>query len=639
MESTANASHAGPATVGTPTQMRMSPLRLRWSQLAAAPWPALRNIGLFCAALVAYLEVNIRLIHKLPTTGDEPWYLLQTYTLIHYHTSNLAAVIQNHHIYSQFLGLVPDDHTQDYLGNGERVLPNLPGYAALIAPFYVLHGRSGIVAFQAVLAAFTVVLLFNEARRLYDSCLVGSFASLAYLLSLPAVLYVGQVFPSTVASCATFLGFVLASRRLTCARGWRLMGSSVALGLLLFMLPWLHFKYAAVALGLLVIGLLALRPRLPRLAAGGGVDLSPWYAAATLIGLVALSFVLIGLYSRHYYGTLVPQVTPYQEGAVNFQHADLQRGVHLYVDIFLSAQNGLLPWVPLDLLVLPGLVLLWCRSPRRGIGITLVLLAQLGAFLTVVVAPYVYQGWALPSRFTVESAPFLALCVAGVFAVGEPVLRTTCATLFGLRLLLGAPRKVDISPRRSTGMVVGLANVGRMAFVLGCVALLVAGGWFARMAVHDPLLLYGSPAGVRLAAKYPQALPAWWFALFPQTPGVVEYSILFRDTVPLDTGGQSQWVDIPSGQFVATFTITCTATRGPAPVLSFVVESPQRIYPHGLAERVASASSCSGAAESIRVAVPFTSDGYDQARFAIASTGSMTVTSGNVSYVPASAHH
>lgn len=638
MRSVAHPADAGSAGVWSAARARAA-LHLRLLQAGVSLRPHVWTAGVFVASLLIYLEVNLRLIARLPITGDEPWYLLQSYALIHHHTADLSPVVGNQHIYAQFVGGHPDDHTADFRGNGERVLPNLPGYAALIAPFFIVAGRPGIVVFQAVLAAATATLLFTQGRHLFGSLAAGLFAALAYALSLPALFYIGQIFPSTIAAFATFTAFVLIARVLPHAQGRRLVWASIAVGVLAGVLPWLHSKYALTGLALLAIALVTLRAHLRR-DERGVRDRSAWWAAAAVVGCVAVSFICIGLYSRHYFGSWLPQVTVHPEGRPSLQHADVRRAVYLYVNMFLSAQSGLIPWVPLDLLVPLGLILLWRRNARQGFYVILLLVAQLGAFLSVIFAPYVYQGWALPARFTADVAPFFALSVAGVFAVCTPIIRVAVAALGRPLAFLIWPSPAGSLPDRSPGKAVGATLAARALAALGCVVLLLAGGWFARIALKDPAMLYGSSAGVRLAAKYPDALPGWWFGSFVETPGIVEYSVQYRGTLPFDQDlsgkdlirtGQA---NIPTGHYDAMFTFTCRASTASASSLTFVVEAPGRAYPHGLAQRETTAAQCSASPRSLLVEVPFYSDGYDPFNFAIAASGTATVSNAQVSYAP-----
>jgi hypothetical protein len=440
------------------------------------------SLSLFVVGWVILLVLGEYVSLRLKVTGDEPWYLLQSYAFLHGHGFNLAPVLRDHALYTQLLGHAPDDHTADYLGNGERVLVNMPGYAVAIAPFYLIGGRALVIAFQALVAALTGMLVFGEARRLFQSRAVALFTWLAYLVPLPVLLYAGQIFPSTLATGVTFLGYVLAIRYLPQSQGRNLLGLSLLIGALALALPWLHIKYTLVALVLCGTALVMLRPRL-RWSAGSGRDITAWSAAAAVAGLMAASFLLIGLYSHAYFGTWTP---PNARQQPDLLHPHWALVAQLYGQMLLDPRTGLLPWVPLDLLAIPGLWLLLRWHPRQGRVLVAFLVAQLGAFVTAAISP-VFQGYALIGRFTLECAPFFALCVGAVFAAGLS---------------------------RRVGRAYRDRHVSRLVLATGLV-LLSATVWFSIVGEFDPRLLYPA-ATVRLVTRYPALLPGLWFALFPQ---------------------------------------------------------------------------------------------------------------------------
>jgi hypothetical protein len=676
---------------------RFSPLRLD-----------LWTLGVFAGAFTLMAGVGLRLIVSLHVTGDEPWYLLQSYSLLHRHTPDLSAALRDQRLHAQLLGTTRDDHTRDYLGNGQRLLFYLPGYAAAIAPMYALGGRALVVLVQALAAALTAALLYAEARRTFGSRPVALFACLAYLATLPVLAYVGQLFPSTLAACATFIGYLLVTRWLPATDGWRLILLGAATGAVAFALPWLHFRYALTALVVAGAALLILRPRLsrPPVAAelvaastslvgrdpppsggsgslqGGGrrtplgaaaadVPASPlralreraagasrpaWYAAVLVAGLTALTFLSITLYSHHYFGTWTP---PNAEQQLDLLRPQLGQVVALYRDMFFGQQSGLIPWVPLDLLVVPGLALLWRRHPLQGRTLAALLVAQLGMFLSAAVSP-VSQGTALPARFTLECAPLFALCTAAVFAAGAPSLRSwraairTRAVRAARQEARGLPPRLNLGTRATERPTKGPALRTTAAAV--SLILLAATSWFALVGQIDPARLYPGPSGPRLAEEYPNALPAAWFAMFPSRPtewvtrGVVALGPAQPAGGPVqDAGGhsgvlglptrilaaallaRSQPMLMPPGHYIATFTVGCDPTSAPATALRLVVE---RRAGRRTAHPVAT-TECAGIGHALQIAVPFTSDGYHAVVFAVMFGGTTSVVAWSVAYAPA----
>lgn len=565
---------------------RETPRRLLWRALTGA---------IYGATLVLFLWVGATLEHSLQLTGDEPWYILQALGLARLHSANLAPLIANHAIFDPLVHHW-DDHTADFLGNGERVLPNLPGYAAAIAPWYVLAGRKGIIGFQALVASLTVTLVYVEAWQRFRSVLIALFAMLALLFALPSLFYVAQVFPSTLATAAAFGGFVLASRVLPATTGrWQLVAAA-ATGMVASILPWLHSKYALAAVALVAVAALAIRLPLRLWHPLDQCGRQAWRTIGVMTAVLALSFAGVILYSRHYFGTWMPRISA-AGGAMDLAHPDVQRALNLLNDMFIDPQSGLIPWVPLAVLAPVGLMLLW-RRDRRYTGMLLLMLGGLlGAFAPVLFTGDVYQGYALPSRFTVECAPYFALAEAAVMAAVRP----DQSLVQFVRMLNGG--RWRLHPRSALA-------AARIGLALACLGLLLAGAYFDRVALHAPRLLYHSTAGPRIVEEYPNMLPAWWFGVFSWTPD--NYVPAATDAFVPDSALHQlrlDRVEAPPGRYVAAITFSCsTGEHGPVPMTLRV----ERNTTHGsqkLGEWQATVN-C-GTQPTPTATLSFSNDGYD----------------------------
>lgn len=476
--------------------------------LTAARRLGVWNIRLFCAALALYMVVDFLVARKLSLAGDEPWYLMQGYALVHYHTPSLTAVLQDKGVLSQFdYNYPPGARVRDYLGNGDQLLPYLPGYAAIIGVCYFLTGRLGILWLQGICSALIVALLFSEGRRLFGSSRAGLFACAAFTFSLPALLFTAQVSPSAIASSVAFGGFVLAGRLPSLLKDARALRPSLAIAGLVgagMLLPWLHFKYVFLSPALVVIALLGLRPLLHWRSASLAEQRAR-KAALALVGSMILSFLLISVYCHHYFGTWTPPVVSAEGAPItpNLAHPNLQWLTLLFTNMFLNRYTGLLPWVPLDLLVIHGVVALWSFSPPHARDLLICLAGALGGFLSAVYTTDIYQGYAFPARFTVECAPFFALAVAGVFAISEPALRRIGRTWLRRGYVAAAPLGYDGK------------DFARIALLVTILILFVSGVWFDIFGVRYPYSLFPIASHLRILAQHPHALPGWWFALFP----------------------------------------------------------------------------------------------------------------------------
>ncbi|HEX6818340.1 MAG TPA: hypothetical protein VF120_08200, partial [Ktedonobacterales bacterium] len=402
-------------------------------------------------------------------------------------------------------------------------------------------------------------------------------------------------------------------------------------------------------------------------------DHEAWRAAFIMLGSVVVSFALIAVYCHHYFGTWTPQYSTATGSAMDFAHPSLPRALALYTDMFASNQSGLLPWVPLDLLVIPGLILLARRSRAWAAGALLLIGTQLAGFLPVLFTPAIYQGYALPSRFTVECAPFFALCVAAVFAAGLPALRADARSLadraqhlvgrdtspnrdnrqmpsVGARLVSPVRRAVhrlrSANLRNATAVSAATRDVQlhqRFAAIAagGSLLLLVAGGWFLLVALTSPVLLYASNAGNRLAERDPALVPAWWFSAFPDPGHVVTRTqtlTLAADpsatTVHDGVASVTGRGELPPGEYRATFTWSCTVAGNSdhSSTLQLTVQRVTAARPV-LAQRDETATTCDGATHTDSVP-GFASDGYDATRFTIRAPEGTAFTAASVTYAP-----
>ena len=267
-----------------------------WDWLREAARRTVRRIGVaplvvYGVAFAFYLAAGLILIAQLGITGDEPWYLMLGYSLVHNHTANLAAIVHNPALYHTFTSHA-DDHTGDYLGAGERVLPNLPGYALILGIATALAGRARDrrraggghrahrdAALYARGSGSSPRARRASSRRRPSPSLCPRPSTSRRCSPLPSPLR-----PPSPASCsprARFRGAWGPAR----STGRRLLLAALGVGALCALLPWLHFKYALVALALLGLALLRLGfVRVSRRGIRFSADMEARRAAAIIVG-------------------------------------------------------------------------------------------------------------------------------------------------------------------------------------------------------------------------------------------------------------------------------------------------------------------------------------------------------------------
>jgi hypothetical protein len=443
---------------------------------------------------------------QLNITGDEPAYLLQGYVLVHFHTLNMDRAVADPRIYLQFFNHSPTDRVYDFRNNGVLLIAYMPGYSLVVGLLYLLGGRLLIIVIQSLAGAATALLVFQQGLRIWRSRPVAVFAALAYVTSLPALLFAGQIFPSMLATLTATTAFVLVTAALPKVGGRRLLLVSSGVGLLAALLPFLHIRYAPLAVvvtGAAVLQLIGFPPLVKPGTAKP--ERRNWLAAAMVVSLPLLSFACIGVYSLHYFGTWYPQYRV--QPSTSFVAPNLSHMLQIYQEILFEGESGLIPWVPLLVLVPVGLAITARQARRTALMLLLWILGLLSAFLSSAVAVHVNQAYALPARFTVECQPFFALSVTGAFALGWPRLRTL------LQQARGWFSGHTIG-REQVAMHASRLLTWQAALTMISLFLLLVDAWFMLIAQFDLSALYPSSEGMRLLAAFPHLLPAWWFALF-----------------------------------------------------------------------------------------------------------------------------
>ena len=606
-------------------------VRVLWNRRISLPngWSLL----VFASSFILYVALSRYLTQRLQLTGDEPWYLLLGYGLLHNRSIDLAPLFKDPHIYTQFGLTGPDGlHAADYQGNGELILYYLPGYALVCGVGYLLAGRIGILLFQASLAALTCLLLYRHTSAFFHSRVTGAFAWLAFILALPPLIFVGQVFPSAIASFLAFGAFLLLTRLNGRNQQKNTVLIATLLGAVAAVLPWLHSKYALLAVAIVTMALLCLRPW-QSFRDTEGQRRTIWFSSASVTAIPLLSFVLIALYDQRAFGTWTPKYSASAGDAASLANLDPLRGLALYADMFLGNQSGLIVWAPVYMLALPGIVLLARRDRRQASLLLGCVLGLLGAFISAFVTPSVSQAYALPARFCVECAPFFALCTAAVFAPAW----ASCRSLLGSR-----PHSQRIGDTLLLSRQRGWAGV---VLLIATLLLLATSAWFTLTSLRTPEYLYPSAAGNRIALKYANQLPDWWFDFFPDFTHIVTYSGSVNLTREAASAGGVQtsqaaitWsnstalADIPPGKYLATYTITCAGSTLVSPVaLTLRAERLAGATHTPIGQQDPMLSTCA-AGQSVQFILPFSSVGYEPVEFLLTQPETAFITSVQVSY-------
>lgn len=303
--------------------------------------------------------------NRVESVGD--WFVRgKTGGIYQVHTPGLGLVL--------FPAYFVDRHLLSW---DSRIHPNFPTELFFSLTFFVL------------LCAAYAAVVFRFLHASTHSAFASALAALAMAVTLPIGAFGFQYYPEVAAGVVVFLlaRYLLFGPR---SRPW----SAAVLGLLAGFLPWLHMRYAALAL-VLLLWVLARHWR------ERGFVRS--FAAGWTIPIAGF-----GLYVYHITGTIVPTAL-YDPAAAGFLQLDFI-GPGLIGFLF-DRKYGLLPHDPLLLVAIAGVIPLARRQPSVALFAALAIIS--------VAAPAATHGFSAagstPGRYLIAVLPFAGLGLVEAF--------------------------------------------------------------------------------------------------------------------------------------------------------------------------------------------------------------------------------
>jgi hypothetical protein len=349
---------------------------------AGAPW-------LFAASALLSAGMGLHYVAHLQASGDEPDYLLMAQSLWKEHDLDLADNWERGDFREYVPGMprMPSGSTRR---DGRSISSHSPGLPFLLAPIYALGGRRlCVVGFALVASALSLAVRALALRATGSPTAAG--AAWAATAGPPVLFYSFHLYtelPSALIAAAVLLLLTPAAGDDRSSRPGA--GAAVAAALLIAVLPWLHVKVtlAAVALGVVALARLRGRPLAAFVAT----------AAVMAAAFVAYNFHVFGTpTSMGLYGPKVPVAVRY---AVPGQ---------AFVGLLIDRCFGLLPYAPVWLLSLAGLLVLMRRPWRE----TWPFYAYAIAVIVPVLAWRIwFAGFCPPARFLVPLVPVLGVALA-----------------------------------------------------------------------------------------------------------------------------------------------------------------------------------------------------------------------------------
>lgn len=357
--------------------------------------PALAGaVVLFVVLTLAYsASIDIRASRGASITGDEPFYLITTQSLLQDGNLDLRNQYDTHSYESFF------DHADGLwrqsvpLDDGRVLSPHNPGLAVLVLPGFALGELAGAQFQLVVIAALTWALAYVLALRLTGArpALVW-LATAAVGLTATAFIYSSEIYPEIPAGLALVGALLVATRR------ERLSVLPVlAIVVLLSVLPWLGAKYAPLAA---LVSLYVLWRAWP----AGRVVL--------LVG-AAVSAAAYAAFHLAVYESLTPyNVNVIYAGETTAstigQHVEIGDRVYRLWGLLIDRRFGVARWAPVLFAVVPGAVLLLRGDARLRLVLGLVVVQVLIATFVVITM----MGWWFPGRTLVTVFPLLPIPLA-----------------------------------------------------------------------------------------------------------------------------------------------------------------------------------------------------------------------------------
>ncbi len=346
--------------------------------------------ALFLLLSAAYFfSIDIRASRGASITGDEPFYLLTTRSLIQDRDLDLTNQYEEKS-YESFFDHPDGLWKQSVPAEDGRLLsPHNPGLSVFLIPGFALGGLVGTQAQLLLTAAAAMVLAYLLADRLTGRRVISWAMTLAVGLSATVFIYSTEIYPEFPAALAILVCLLAATGR---KRPSPLHGLFLAIGL--SAVCWLGVKYAPLAL--LIAGYFLYRAdppgRVVLLGLGGGsAAFFVWFHLATFDSLTPYNVNLV------YAGISSVQLAD--------AHWEFGDRAHRLWGLFVDRRFGIGHWAPILLVAVPGLValVLGDRLHRLVLGLIGIQLL-IATFLMITM-----MGWWFPGRTLLVVLPLLII--------------------------------------------------------------------------------------------------------------------------------------------------------------------------------------------------------------------------------------
>jgi hypothetical protein len=372
-------------------------------------------LGLVLAATFV-ASIGLRASRGASITGDEPFYLLTTQSLIDDGDLDLRQQYVRRS-YEAFFDH-PDGLWKQSVPRADGVLlsPHNPGLSVLVMPGFAIGGLVGVQVQLLVMAAVTFALAFVLARAITGASAPAWWVTLAVGLCSTPFVYSTEIYPEAPAALAlvgALLVIVLGPRRID-------VGRAIGVVVLISAIPWLGLKYLPLSI---VVGAWLVWRATPRarvvaagLAAASSAAFIGWHLAV-FDGLTPYGVNTV------YAGGSTPEIVA--------EHVSFGDRAYRLWGIFVDRRFGIGRWAPLLLLAVPGSVSAWRRRGNARI-VAILIAVQLGIATFVVIT---MMGWWFPGRTMMTVLPLFSIPIVEVWRRAPTTGRAAIAGVAGWSVL------------------------------------------------------------------------------------------------------------------------------------------------------------------------------------------------------------
>ena len=365
-----------------------------WNTIINQEWRiskvAAGAIAIFAILLLVYVaSINIRATRGASITGDEPFYLLTTQSLIEDRNLDLRSQYELHSYESFFDhpdGLWMQSSARE---DGKVLSPHNPGLSVLVIPGFGIGGLIGAQIQMMIIAALTFSLAYILIVKISGEFWISWLTTLGVAVTAPAFIYSTEIYPEVPAALFLIIS-ILIIQRINRSNTWQAIGLLICLTSMV----WLGVKYAPLA------GLVAIwgfwRMDSPRrsiflVCTILSATLFTWFHLETFGGLTPYSVNLV------YAG----------DGTINIlgDHLDFTQRIYRPLGLFIDERFGIGRWAPILLFVLPTAPLLWKITGSSRLILALILTQILIATFIAITM----MGWWFPGRTIITVLPLMTL--------------------------------------------------------------------------------------------------------------------------------------------------------------------------------------------------------------------------------------